>query len=71
VVFDIPLLYETGGADIVDAVVVVSAPHHLQRERVLARHGMTQDKFDAILARQVGELGILWLRAGLKPYGRC
>jgi dephospho-CoA kinase len=52
VVLDIPLLFETGGERMVDAVAVVSAPFHLQRERVLARPGMTPEKLDAILARQ-------------------
>jgi dephospho-CoA kinase len=53
VVLDIPLLFETGGETRVDAVIVVSAPAELQRERVLARPGMTEDKLDAILKRQV------------------
>jgi len=53
VVFDIPLLFEKGGADEVDTVVVVSAPPAIQRERVLARPGMTEEKFAAILALQL------------------
>ena len=53
VLFDIPLLFETGGESRVDTVVVVSAPADVQRARVLARSGMTADKFDAILARQL------------------
>ncbi len=53
VVLDIPLLYETGGESRVDVVVVVSAPHHLQRERVLARPDMTEAKFAAIHAKQI------------------
>ena len=53
VVLDIPLLFETGGEARVDAVVVASAPAHVQRERVLARPGMTADKLDALLARQM------------------
>lgn len=53
VVLDIPLLFESGGAGIVDKVAVVSAPPELQRARVLARPGMTEAKFEAILARQV------------------
>ena len=52
-VFDIPLLFETGGERNMDAVVVASAPAEVQRARVLAREGMTPDRLDAILARQV------------------
>jgi dephospho-CoA kinase len=52
-VLDIPLLFETGGENRVDAVVVVSAPPHVQRSRVLARPGMTVDKLEAILAKQM------------------
>ena len=53
VVLDVPLLLETGGEKNVDAVVVVSAPAAMQRERVLARPGMTEAKLDAILAAQM------------------
>jgi len=53
VCFDIPLLYEKGGADGLDAVAVVSAPAEAQRARVLARPGMTEEKFAQILALQV------------------
>ena len=52
-ILDIPLLFETGGAERMDAVVVVSAPAHVQRERVLSREGMTPAKLDQILSRQV------------------
>lgn len=55
VVLDIPLLFETGGHANVDVVVVVSAPPEMQRERVLARPGMTPDRFDAILAQQMAD----------------
>ena len=50
--FDIPLLFETHGEGAFDTVIVVSAPAAIQRERVLARPGMTAAKLDAILARQ-------------------
>jgi dephospho-CoA kinase len=53
IVFDIPLLYEKTGQHGLDAVVVVSAPAAIQRTRVLARPGMTAEKFEQILALQV------------------
>jgi dephospho-CoA kinase len=53
IVFDIPLLFEKGGFDMVDAVAVVSAPAEAQRARVLARPGMTEAKFAQILSLQV------------------
>ena len=52
-VVDIPLLYETGGESRVDAVVVVTTASEVQRERILAREGMTPEKLDAILAKQL------------------
>jgi dephospho-CoA kinase len=53
VVLDIPLLFETASQQRVDATVVVSAPGEVQRQRVLARPGMTADKLDVLLARQM------------------
>jgi dephospho-CoA kinase len=53
VVFDIPLLFEKGGIEEVDAVAVVSAPAEVQRARVLARPGMTPERFAQILALQL------------------
>ena len=53
VVLDIPLLYETGGEDRVDGVIVVSAPAALQRRRVMARPGMDAERFAGILASQM------------------
>ena len=53
VVFDIPLLFEKGGHEAVDVVIVVSAPADVQRARVLARPGMTPEKFAHILSLQV------------------
>jgi dephospho-CoA kinase len=52
-IIDVPLLLETGGEARCDAVLVVTAPAEVQRERVLARPGMTAEKLDAILSRQM------------------
>lgn len=51
-ILDIPLLFETGRDREMDEIVVVSAPLAIQRERVLARPGMSEEKFEAILAKQ-------------------
>ena len=56
VVLDIPLLYETGRQDSVDAVAVVSAPQDVQRARVAARPGMTSEKLAVLLARQMSDV---------------
>lgn len=53
VVFDIPLLFEKGGVQAMDRIAVVSAPADVQRRRVLARPGMTEERFAEILALQV------------------
>lgn len=52
-VLDIPLLFEIGAESDVDAIVVASAPRAIQKERVLARPGMTQEKFRYIVSKQV------------------
>jgi dephospho-CoA kinase len=52
-VVDVPLLFETGGENRVDAVVVVTTTPEIQRQRILARDNMTDEKLDAILARQL------------------
>jgi dephospho-CoA kinase len=52
-VLDIPLLFETGGEQRVDAVVVVTTPPEIQRQRILERDNMTGEKLDALLARQL------------------
>lgn len=55
VVLDIPLLFENGMDGFFDTVIVVSAPAEIQRERVLARPGMSEEKLDAILSRQLAD----------------
>jgi dephospho-CoA kinase len=53
IIMDVPLIFETGGEKNMHAVIVVSAPPEMQRERVLAREGMNPERLDAILAQQV------------------
>lgn len=55
VLFDIPLLFEKGGYRGVDTIVVVSSPYTVQRKRVLARPGMTEEKFDHIVTLQTND----------------
>jgi dephospho-CoA kinase len=54
-VFDVPLLFETGLNKIMDIVVVVSAPYHIQHERVLSREGMTEKLFKGLLSKQLSD----------------
>lgn len=53
VVYDVPLLFETGGDKLADVIVVVHAPDEIRRSRVLERPGMDKAKLDAIIARQM------------------
>lgn len=52
-VFDVPLMFETGGNQNMDAVLVVSAPEDVQKQRVMARGTMTEEQFQAIKAKQM------------------
>ena len=54
-VLEVPLLFEAGGFEYVDVIVVVSAPAAVQRQRVLARPGMTAEKLDRLLRRQLSD----------------
>lgn len=53
VVFDIPLLFETGAEQRLDKTLLISAPKEIQKQRVLVRDGMSEEKFEAILSRQM------------------
>ena len=53
VVLDVPLLFEAGGWQAVDRIAVASAPPEIQRARVLARPGMTESRFESVLAKQL------------------
>ncbi len=55
VVLDVPLLFETGGDEMCDAVAVVSAPPRVQTERLLKRPGMTHDRIDAVRRLQLSD----------------
>jgi dephospho-CoA kinase len=55
VIVDVPLLFETGGEENVDLVIVVSAPESIQRARAMGRPGMTEAKLEAILSRQTAD----------------
>lgn len=55
IVLDIPLLFETGAETRVDYTIVVSAPYHIQRRRVLSRPNMSEEKFEAILKTQMSD----------------
>ena len=52
IIMDVPLIFETGGQKNMDAVIVVSAPAEMQRDRVLAREGMTPERLEQILSQQ-------------------
>jgi dephospho-CoA kinase len=55
VALDIPLLFETGGEDRCDVTILVSAPRDVQARRVLARPGMSEEKFASILSHQMSD----------------
>jgi dephospho-CoA kinase len=70
-ILDIPLLFETGGEARCDAVLVVTAPAAVQKERVLARPGMTDEKFNAILAKQMPDADKRARAHFILDTGRC
>ena len=69
VVLDIPLLFETGQDSQCDAVIVVSAPAFLQRQRVLSRPGMTEEKFSGIVEKQMPDTEKRYLASVVVPTG--
>lgn len=56
IVFDVPLLFETASEAFVDKILVVTAPSEIQKKRVLSREGMTEEKFEAILKKQMPDV---------------
>ncbi len=70
-VLEVPLLFETGGEKRVDVTIVVSAPPDVQRRRVLARPGMTEEKFEQILKRQMPDADKRRLASFVVDTGTC